>query len=459
MKKTLLTALMMLCLMMLPALADTLYAGPSDSGLMSITEALSMAQPGDEIVLADGIYDQTREIFPIAVDKAVTLQAAGDAVPVIVSPKQTTAMEITGQGAAVKGVHFDHIRCAVWVLADNVTVENCTVTLTDEAWRTSSSGMWIGGAKNATVRGNTFIGCGLSLAGPPVNGFVDDVAVLTAMFEVGEDLAFFNTHTIENNTVNGKQLCYLVGAQDAVWTEEAGQVIAVQCRNMSFENLNLDFGSIGIQLAYCDRVTVDQCSASDCGIFGVYVMKSQDCILRRTRTDRCAHGVDIRDSDRIIALECTAYESGQGIFFSWARNSLAQRCEMKNNGVGFFTASGSGNHVDDCLIESNELGLYVQKEPLFTITGTTVKQNSVCGMRVTKTGIICTENTFIQNFVGHLALDCTPLLYMNCTWTGNQDCDMFVRGGSMIKLLHNTFDGPMEETCRFSESENCVYTE
>lgn len=458
MKKMLLMVLVMLCLM-LPALADTLYAGPADSGLLSVTEAVAKAQDGDEIHLAGGIYDEAREVFPIVLDKSVTLRAAEGAVPVIVSPKQTTAMEITARGAKVIGLQFDHIRSAMWILADDVEIRDCAITLADEAWRTSSSGMWIAGAKNITISGNTFTGCGLSLAGPPVNGYVDEVAVLTAMFEVGEDIEFFTTHTIENNTVNGEPVCYLIGAQDITWTEEVGQVIAVQCKNMTFEGLNLDFGSIGIQLAYCERVTVNNCTASDNGIFGVYGMKSNDCIISNSRTDRCTHGIDIRDSDRVLVADCIANECGQGIFFSWGRNSMAQRCEMKDNGVGFFTASGGNNHVDNCLIENNELGFYVQKEPLFTVTDTQVIGNSVCGMRVTRSGIISIGNTFRENFVGHLALDCTPVTYMHCTFTNNQDSDMFVRGGSAIKVIGNVFDGAMMDSCRFEGSENFVCSE
>lgn len=458
MKKLLLMVLAMLCLTV-SALADTLYAGPADSGLPSITEAISAAQPGDEILLADGVYDESREIFPIMVDKNVTLRPVEGAAPVIVTPKLTTAMKITGQGAAVTGLRFDHIRCAIWVLADDVAVTDCTITLADETWRTSSSGLWIAGAKHTTLTGNTFAGCGVSMAGPPVDGYVDDVAVLTAMFEVGEDIEFFTTHTMENNTVNGEPLCYLVGAQDMTWTEEVGQIIAVQCENVVFKDLNLDFTSIGIQLAYCQGVIVDGCSASDNGIFGVYGMKSADCVIRSTRTDRCTHGIDIRDSDRVMVVDCVSNECGQGTFLSWGRNCLVQRCEMTNNGVGFFSASGRNNLVDACQIQDNELGIYLQKETLLTMMDTQVVNNSVCGLRAMKSGVVNIGNTFAENFVGHLALDCTPLTYIDCIWTGNEDCDMYVRGGSVIKMIHNTFDGAMTDSCQFDSSENLVWSE
>lgn len=455
MKKLLLMALALLCLT-LPAFADTLYAGPADSGLPSITETLAAAQPGDEILLAGGVYDASRETFPIMVDKAVTLRPADENVPVIASPKQVIAMKITGQGATVTGLRFDHLRCAIWVLADYVTVSDCTIALADENWRTSSSGLWIAGAKHTTLTGNTFTGCSVSMAGPPVTGSVSDKPVLTAMFEVGEDIEFFTTHTLENNTVNGEALCYLIGAKNMTWTEEVGSIIAVLCEDVIFQNLNVDFTSIGIQLAYCKRVMVDSCSASDSGLFGVYIMKSDDCTIRNTRADRCTHGIDIRDADQALVVDCVTNECGQGTFLSWCRNSLVQRCEMVNNGVGFFSASGGNNHVDQCRLEGNDLGSYIQKEPYIIFTKTQIRNNSVCGIRLLSSGVISTDNTFADNFVGSIALDSQILMHMNCIFTNNSDCDMFVRNSNAVKLIGNTFDGAITDSCEFNDTENTI---
>lgn len=453
--------LLMLTLMCIcvSASADTLYAGPDGSGLLSLTEAIAAAQPGDEILLADGIYDKTRETFPLMVDKAVTIRPAEGASPVIVSPEQTTAMKITGDGATVTGLRFDHIRCGMWVLADHVSVTDCVFTLVDEVWRTSSSGMWLAGAKHTTLTGNAFVGCSVSVAGPPISESSVGIPVLTAMFEVGEDRAFFNTHTVADNTVNGKPLCYLIGAKDMTWTEDAGAIIAVECEGVTFSDLNVDAASIGIQLAYCTDVTVENCSANDNGIFGIYIMKTEGCTISASRADRGAHGIDVRDSSRVLIEDCVTNECGQGTFLSWGHNCLVQRCEIVNNGTGFFTASGGNNHVADCRIENNELGLYVQHEALFCLTDTAVKSNSACGLRVTDSGVVSVRNTFADNFVGHLALDCYPLTHMDCTWTNSRDCDMFIRNGRAIKLIGNTFDGDMAESCKMVGSEHAVLAE
>jgi parallel beta-helix repeat protein len=52
---------------------------------------------------------------------------------------------------------------------------------------------------------------------------------------------------VEDNTVNGKPLVYLVDVSDYK-VENAGQVILVNCNNITVENLDLSNTSVGVEL-------------------------------------------------------------------------------------------------------------------------------------------------------------------------------------------------------------------
>jgi parallel beta-helix repeat protein len=54
-------------------------------------------------------------------------------------------------------------------------------------------------------------------------------------------------NTVENNTVNGKPLVYLEDVSDYK-VEDAGQVIIVNCNNITVENIDLSNTSVGIEL-------------------------------------------------------------------------------------------------------------------------------------------------------------------------------------------------------------------
>ena len=68
-------------------------------------------------------------------------------------------------------------------------------------------------------------------------------------------------------------------------------------------------------------------------------------------------------------------------------------------------------------------------------------------------------NTYANSFVGNLALDCKLLTHMDCVFTGNADCDMYVRNGQSVKLLHNVFDGDLSDHCQFEGPALYVYEE
>ena len=198
MKRMLLVCLLLLCLCAAAA-ADEYLVDPAGNGdFATPTGALDAAADGDTLILSGGTYDNTRETFPILVEKSVTLCAKVGEIPIIASPRLVPTLELNADGIRVSGLQIDFLRSGMWVQGDDVTVENCTLSLAGEEWRTSSCGMWVAGAKHLTLDNCTFNGCGVAMAGPPVTDASKGLPVLTGMFEVGEDIEYFTTHTIRD---------------------------------------------------------------------------------------------------------------------------------------------------------------------------------------------------------------------------------------------------------------------
>ena len=86
----------------------------------------------------------------------------------------------------------------------------------------NDDGIDLGTSSNNTITGNTFVNDGLFVYSPYQN-------------------------TVENNTVNGKPLVYLEDVSDYK-VEDAGQVIIVNCNNITVENIDLSNTSVGIEL-------------------------------------------------------------------------------------------------------------------------------------------------------------------------------------------------------------------
>ena len=346
MKRLLMVCLLLLCLCSVASATEYVVDPAGNGDFPSLTEALLVAQDGDRLVLAGGTYNDSLETFPIMVEKAVEIVARAGEVPVITSPRLVAAMELNADGIYVSGLQVDFLRNGMWVQGDDVCVKNCTFTLADEEWRTSSCGIWVGGAKRLTMTACSFTGCGIALAGPPISDTSKGLPVLTGMFEVGEDIEYFTTHTFTDVMVNGLPLGYVVDLDNAEYAEPCGQLIAVECDNTTFTGLTCNKASMGIEVVYCRNSVVENCIADDAGIFGIYVAKSEDCVLRDCRADRGAHGFDLRAIHRCVVESCSAAGGGQGMFFSMAWDSLLVNCEIYECGTGFFSASGDRNHMD-----------------------------------------------------------------------------------------------------------------
>lgn len=440
MKRMLLVCLLLLCLCAAAA-ADEYLVDPAGNGdFATLTGALDAAADGDTLILSGGTYDNTRETFPILVEKSVTLCAKVGEIPIIASPRLVPTLELNADGIRVSGLQIDFLRSGMWVQGDDVTVENCTLSLAGEEWRTSSCGMWVAGAKHLTLDNCTFNGCGVAMAGPPVTDASKGLPVLTGMFEVGEDIEYFTTHTIRDCMVNGKPLAYVVDLDNATYSVPCGQLIAVGCDNTAFTGLECNRASMGIEMVYCHDAVVENCTADDAGIFGIYVAKSDDCILRACRADRGAHGIDLRAVHRCVITECSSAGGGQGMFFSMVWDSLLSDCDIVENGTGFFAASGDRNHMDNCRVNGNQLGIHIQKEPNFTVTNCTFRANWNNAARSTQApGFALIGCTFEENWVAAMSNYSEGVFYYGNSFAASQSCSIYMKGNTLVRMLNNRF--------------------
>ena len=214
-------------------------------------------------------------------------------------------------------------------------------------------------------------------------------------------------------------------------------MVAVQCANTVFHDMELSRTSIGLQFYYCDHVTARRINVDDSGVFGVYVAKTEGAVVEDCSGNGSSHGFDVRDAKTTLFRNCQANDCGQGIFLSWGHNSLVTDCEMLRCGTGFFSASGSSNHLQRSVISGCELGMYIQHEPIFTVSDTQLTQNSECGTRVTDTGLIAWENVYRDNFVGVMGLNGSSVLVKDCSFSGNSNRSVFVKDSGNIQLLGN----------------------
>ena len=433
--------LCLLSLMILPAaaLGETYRASPGE-----LSALLPQCQAGDVIELADGVYDATNEEFPLLVPRGVTVQAQEGAKPVISSPKMVAAFRVDEPDVTLRGLDIRFLRHGIYAQGDRLALEDCVFTLADDIWRTSSTAMWLGGVREARIVGCEFYGCSISMAGPPVTADTPaDVPVLTRLFEVGEDPAYFTSHTIENCTVNGRPLVYIVN-QDQVTVSadaNAGEIICAGCGTVIVEGADTSNASMGVMLLHNDTVEIRDSVSSFCGIFGFYVAKCNHVLLVNCQSQGTNHGLDVRACGQAAYDHCQAWECDQGLFFSAVDDGLMVDCAVLGTGQGIFSAGGNHNVFLRCLVDSCETGIHFEKEQNAMITGCIIQGCTVVGIRLERSVVAVVDNDFVDNWVGMMAYGNTTHLVLGNRFTANRNCGLFLRNLAYSQVLNNDFTG------------------
>jgi parallel beta-helix repeat protein len=129
---------------------------------------------------------------------------------------------------------------------DNTVTIN---TLSNNTW----AGILLLESPLSRVNYNTFVRCGLELQGE----------------------SYLDQREVTGNTVNGAPLIFLQGWRGGSVPSGAGQVVLLQCRNVTIENQNLSAASIGLLVLQSSYVTVENTVFSDNSRYGVEVWGSR----------------------------------------------------------------------------------------------------------------------------------------------------------------------------------------
>ncbi len=437
MRKGFVVFVLFLMMLLAPSVgAETFAVSPG-----GLTAALAQAKDGDILELADGYYGEPEETFPLTVARGVTIRPQEGAHPVVDAPAMKMAFRVEADGVTIQGLEIRFRRTGLYLIGDNVTVEDCSILLADPAWRTSSCGAWMGGIRGAAFRNCAFTGCGIAVAGPPLSETSHLVPVLTGLFEVGESRDFFTTHTITDCTVNGKPLFYAAGQQSVVAPENAGEILIADCAEVLVRNADVSQASMGMEIIYCDNVRVENSRADECGVFGIYLAKLEQAVVDGCATRGTNHGIDIRACRNVTVQNSRADECDQGIFYSKVDGGLVKDCVVTSTGQGYFFAAGNHCQIYRCQAIDCENGMNIQKENDMLILGCTFRGCTICAARLDGSPTIFANNLLEDNWVAVMAYGDVPFNLMDNTIQGSGSCGLYLRDIAYSRISGNTITG------------------
>jgi len=280
---------------------NTLYVGGSSSGNYTrIQDAIDNASDGDIVYVYDDISPYNEYI---TINKKIHL---------IGENRNKTIIQGTGYTTIVTML-------TSFVYISNFTIQNIG-PFSDE----THDGIIIYYCDNISIMNINFIGCGLS-------------------YDFQADPSSFH-HDIINNYVNGKPLVYFEDKTNEIIDYSCGEVILVNCRNITVSNQNI--------------------SNLRCGILLLY---SNNCYLYKNQITLAICGILLCFSNNNNISENILSFNTRGVIYGASRGNIFMKNIIKSNTVGiydnlspFIYGISSNNTIKKNLIANNgETGIWL----------------------------------------------------------------------------------------------------
>jgi len=371
----------------------------------TIQEGINNAHPGDTIFVRSGIYKEN-----IIVNKE-NLQIIGENKyhTILDGDKKTHVIDIVSSNVTVKGFTIKNgwnkneylwDISGVKINASNIKIINNVITSNRLGITT------ITGTYNHTITDNEFIDDGLLFGNYVYNNYMSLKDYL---------------HTVENNTVNGKPLFYIKNQKDFAIPPNAGQVILVNCTNITVKNLDIKNTDFPIILTGCKNCLVENNKIDE--IDGELILfLSENNTIKNNTVSNGLHGI------------CLDYGS---------KNNIVENNTVTNNWVGISSLTKTSNN----LIRGNHI------------------YKNVVGLEITTyyAPFKCHDNVIVNNFIknNRVGIEINEgshhHILMKNTITLNIVYGLIIKNSNNITIKNNNFKNNLLFDSTFANSKDNIW--
>ena len=376
----------------------------------SIQAGINNAESGDVIYVKSGSY---KENILVDID-SLTIIGEDKSDTIIDGDKflkkhtmEISSENVTIQGFTIKNGWNEEER--LWDLS-GIKINASNARIIGNIIRDNRLGLSVmTNTDNITIKNNTFINDGLMLANYVYN------------FEMS--INDFR-HNIENNTVNGKPLYYICDKSDYTVPEDAGQVMLVNCTNVTVKNLDLKDTDFSINLAGCFNCNISDNIIDDTD-GELILFYSENNTIQGNKISNCLHGIclDYKKKNNVVRNN-EIYDNWIGISsITGSENNKIYSNQIYKNKAGieittYYPPMKSKNHrIFQNQIYNNNKGILITGDSEnLSISNNTINKNLI-GIDIKESeGNIINNNSFFRNIFSALFFNCKKNIWENNYW-------------------------------------------
>ena len=417
---------------------DTLYVGGSGPGnYTSIQSAINDASDGDTVFVYDDSSPYIENIFIIK--KSINL---------IGENRDTTVIDGGGKNHVVR-------LCSEFINFTDFTVQNSG---------SGCAGIYIL-SNYINVFGNRLVDNDRDIWLSHSNNVITD----NILFGDGFYVTYYYGHqnTVSDNFINGKPIVYLEGEKDTVVDVDAGQILLVECDNITVQNLEIHDIQIGIQLrgstnclisnnnishTFCgvelyhgsNSNALSDNTISDCIAFGIHLQNSSGNALSRNTVSGCKGGsaiyIEYYSTYNIISNNTLMFNDRGGVHVSSRNNIISDNFISSNEYSGVALYNNSPTYENDsarnCIIQGNTISNCYTAISSRSLYNLSIKGNILCNNRFGIKNYKCKDSVISDNKI------------LNNSWDG-----ILVNSSEKISIIGNSISA---DGIRLEDSNNNI---
>lgn len=201
-----------------------------------------------------------------------------------------------------------------------------------------------------TISNNTISDnyCGINLYSSSSNTITNNIFENDGILIMGWKLSHYNTHVIEDNTINEKPIYYYKNTNGITVREDAGEVILANCTDMIVENINASVGTVGIELAFTAKSEILENNVNSNSYYGIYSVSSSNDMISDNNVSNNYCGISLYSSsnNNIITNNTVNSNNYSGIYlYSSSNNNNITGNTASSNEYGILSWSSNNNHI------------------------------------------------------------------------------------------------------------------
>ena len=319
---------------------------------------------GNLIEVEDGVYYENVEVT-----KSLTLRSKNGSANCIIQAERENdyVFEITADHVCISGFTVKGGKVGMYLSANYCNVSNniCSYNrdgihledsndnnISNNICSNNRRGIRLADSNNNTISNNKCSsndGPGIALDGSN-NRLTGNSMIENGIVIMGGSLSDYTHEIDESNTVNEKPVYYWKDVKGGRIPDGAGQVILVNCSNVSVENQNINNASVGINVVFSSFITIKNNNCFSNIGDGIYLQYSNNnSISNNNCSSNSYNGIHLDDSNNnsISNNNCSSNSMGGIRLVNSNNNSIFNNNCSSNGWSGIFLWDSNNNKLTD----------------------------------------------------------------------------------------------------------------